>query len=46
MQEDYTNGLQIKHNGGWVLVKPVPSGLVVNIGDVIEAMHISRLNKS
>lgn len=36
MQEDQINGLQIKHNGGWVPVNPVPDALVVNVGDVIE----------
>lgn len=30
------NGLQIRHNGGWVPVKPVPNSLIVNVGDVLE----------
>ncbi|KAH7553718.1 hypothetical protein ACOSP7_029455 [Xanthoceras sorbifolium] len=39
MQEHDTHGLQIKHiNGGWMLVKPVPGALVVNVGDVIEIL--------
>ncbi|KAJ0088850.1 hypothetical protein Patl1_31836 [Pistacia atlantica] len=36
MQEDDTEGLQIKHNDEWVPVKPVQDALVVNVGDVIE----------
>ncbi|KAJ0027586.1 hypothetical protein Pint_35390 [Pistacia integerrima] len=36
MQEDDTEGLQIKHNEEWVPVKPVQDALVVNVGDVIE----------
>ncbi|XP_031276817.1 protein SRG1-like [Pistacia vera] len=38
MQEADINGLQIRHNGGWVQVKPVPDALVVNVGDVIEIL--------
>ncbi|XVF08126.1 hypothetical protein REPUB_Repub06bG0198900 [Reevesia pubescens] len=38
MQEDYVYGLQIKHNGEWVTVKPIPNALVVNVGDVIEIL--------
>ncbi|KAK2657827.1 hypothetical protein Ddye_010879 [Dipteronia dyeriana] len=38
MQEHDKHGLQIKHNGGWVPVKPVPDALVVNVGDVIEIL--------
>ncbi|KAL6336673.1 hypothetical protein AAG906_035987 [Vitis piasezkii] len=36
MQDDDVTGLQIKHSGEWVPVKPIPNALVVNIGDVIE----------
>lgn len=36
MQDDNVSGLQIRHQGEWVLVKPIPNALVVNIGDVIE----------
>ncbi|KAL5577117.1 hypothetical protein UlMin_018816 [Ulmus minor] len=31
-----TKGLQIRKDGRWVPVKPLPNGLVVNIGDVME----------
>ena len=36
LQDDETTGLQIKHKGGWLPVKPIPNALVVNVGDVIE----------
>ncbi|XP_038688610.1 protein SRG1-like [Tripterygium wilfordii] len=36
MQENDITGLQIKHNGEWVAVRPIPDALVVNVGDVIE----------
>ncbi|XP_052299045.1 protein SRG1-like isoform X2 [Citrus sinensis] len=38
MQEEDIKGLQIKHNGFWVPVKPVTDALVVNVGDVIEIL--------
>ncbi|KAK9126997.1 hypothetical protein Scep_015843 [Stephania cephalantha] len=36
MQDEDVTGLQIRHDGEWVSVKPIPNSLVVNIGDVIE----------
>lgn len=36
MQDNNVNGLQIRHNGGWVPVQPVPNSLIVNVGDVLE----------
>ncbi|CAN6581270.1 unnamed protein product [Malus baccata var. baccata] len=36
MQEDSVIGLQIRKDGQWVPVKPIPSAFVVNVGDVIE----------
>ncbi|XP_059669683.1 protein SRG1-like [Cornus florida] len=37
LQDNETTGLQIKHKGGWVPVKPIPNAIVVNIGDAMEA---------
>ncbi|PON45822.1 Oxoglutarate/iron-dependent dioxygenase [Parasponia andersonii] len=37
LQDDDITGLQIKHKGGWLPVKPIPNALVVNIGDAVEA---------
>lgn len=36
MQEDDVTGLQIKHKGKWVPIKPIPDAFVVNVGDIIE----------
>ncbi|KAL3536419.1 hypothetical protein ACH5RR_004880 [Cinchona calisaya] len=35
-QDDDITGLQIRHDGQWVPVKPIPEALVVNVGDVLE----------
>ncbi|PON33603.1 Oxoglutarate/iron-dependent dioxygenase [Parasponia andersonii] len=37
-QDDNVAGLQIRHQEGWVPVKPIPNALVVNIGDVIDIL--------
>ncbi|KAM0991284.1 hypothetical protein FF1_009701 [Malus domestica] len=36
MQEDNVTGLQIRKEGKWVPVKPIPNALVVNVGDALE----------
>lgn len=36
MQDDEITSLQIKHEGAWIPVKPIPNSLVVNIGDATE----------
>ena len=36
LQVNDVQGLQIKKNGKWILVKPLPGAFIVNIGDVIE----------
>ena len=36
LQDDDITGLEIRHAGGWMPVKPIPNSLIVNIGDVIE----------
>ncbi|EXC14806.1 Protein SRG1 [Morus notabilis] len=38
MQDDDVTGLEIRHQEGWVPVKPVPNALVVNVGDVMEIL--------
>ncbi|KAG8365585.1 hypothetical protein BUALT_Bualt18G0120700 [Buddleja alternifolia] len=35
-QLNETEGLQIRRDGKWVLVKPLPNAFVVNVGDVLE----------
>lgn len=34
--QDEVGGLQVKHDGKWVRVKPVPGALVINIGDLLQ----------
>ncbi|OMO93129.1 Plant peroxidase [Corchorus olitorius] len=38
IQVNEVEGLQIKKNGKWVPVKPIPGGFIINIGDIIEIM--------
>ncbi|XP_017972816.1 PREDICTED: S-norcoclaurine synthase 1 [Theobroma cacao] len=38
IQGNEVEGLQIKKNGEWVPVKPIPGTFIINIGDVIEIM--------
>lgn len=33
-----TEGLQVRKDGVWVPVKPIPNGLVINIGDMMEIL--------
>ena len=32
-------GLQVKHGEDWIDVEPVPGGLIVNIGDILQVSH-------
>ncbi|CAA6655012.1 unnamed protein product [Spirodela intermedia] len=36
LQDDDVTGLQIRHGGMWIPVKPMPNAFVVNIGDSVE----------
>ncbi|XP_034708370.1 S-norcoclaurine synthase 1-like [Vitis riparia] len=38
VQLNEVQGLQIKRNGKWIPIRPVPGAFIVNIGDVIEIM--------
>ncbi|XP_057798074.1 1-aminocyclopropane-1-carboxylate oxidase homolog 6-like [Salvia miltiorrhiza] len=41
--QDDTGGLQIKHDGRWIDVPPVPGALIVNIGDFLQLMSNDKL---
>lgn len=40
IQGNEVEGLQIKKNGKWVPVKPIPGTFIINIGDVIEVIYL------
>ena len=40
VQVDEVQGLQIKRNGKWIPIRPVPAGaFIVNIGDILEVTN-------
>ncbi|KAJ0959978.1 hypothetical protein J5N97_000268 [Dioscorea zingiberensis] len=38
LQVNQIQGLQIKKNGGWMPIKPLPGAFIVNIGDILEIL--------
>ncbi|XP_010664126.1 S-norcoclaurine synthase 1 isoform X2 [Vitis vinifera] len=38
LQVNEVQGLQIKRNGKWIPITPIPGAFIVNIGDIIEVM--------
>ncbi|CAL5430604.1 unnamed protein product [Camellia sinensis] len=36
--QNQVGGLQVKHGGDWVNIEPVPGGLIVNVGDILQIM--------
>ncbi|XP_010919592.2 S-norcoclaurine synthase 1 [Elaeis guineensis] len=42
LQVNQVQGLQIKNNGKWVPVKPLPGAFIVNVGDVFEIFSNGR----
>ncbi|CAL9162202.1 unnamed protein product [Musa hybrid cultivar] len=44
LQINDVQGLQIKNNGKWFPVRPLPGALVVNIGDILEILSNGKLN--
>jgi len=38
LQEDGVVGLQVRKDGDWIPVLPIPGGLVINIGDMVEVI--------
>ncbi|GAB2224782.1 hypothetical protein Droror1_Dr00005555 [Drosera rotundifolia] len=39
LQVNEIAGLQVKKDGKWILVNPLPNAFVVNIGDIMEVIH-------
>eukprot|EP01018_Ginkgo_biloba_P006772 Gb_26143 [translate_table: standard] len=40
LQDEGIEGLHIRKNGEWIPVQPIPSALVINIGDMLEAYRV------
>lgn len=38
LQVNETEGLQIRKERIWVLIKPLPNALIINVGDIMEVM--------
>lgn len=38
LQVNEVEGLQIKKNGMWVPIKPLPNAFIVNIGEILEVI--------
>ncbi|XP_072963983.1 S-norcoclaurine synthase 1-like [Typha angustifolia] len=38
LQASQVEGLQIKRDGSWLAIKPLPDALIVNIGDLLEVL--------
>ena len=41
LQVNEVEGLQIKKDGKWVSIKPLPNAFIVNVGDILEVSHIT-----
>jgi isopenicillin N synthase-like dioxygenase len=39
LQNGDIEGLQIRKDGQWIPVKPLPDALIINLGDVLEVCH-------
>jgi isopenicillin N synthase-like dioxygenase len=37
-KDDDVNGLQVRHDGQWVPVQPLPNALIINVGNMIEIL--------
>lgn len=44
LQLNDVQGLQVRKDGKWILIKPMPNAFIVNIGDIIEVKLPSLFN--
>lgn len=44
LQVSDVQGLQIRRNGAWIPVKPIPGAFSVNIGDILEVINMTTSN--
>ncbi|XP_024530603.1 probable 2-oxoglutarate-dependent dioxygenase At5g05600 [Selaginella moellendorffii] len=42
LMEDHVGGLQVRKNGRWFAVKPVPGAFIANLGDQVEVLSNGR----
>lgn len=42
LQVNQVQGLQIRRNGRWIAIKPIPGAFIVNIGDILEILSNGR----
>lgn len=43
LQLNEVEGLQIKKDGIWIPIKPLPNAFIVNIGDILEVISLSMI---
>ncbi|RZC66095.1 hypothetical protein C5167_009776 [Papaver somniferum] len=44
--QDHIGGLQILHQNQWVVIKPIPATLVVNIGDLLQLINNDKFKSA
>ncbi|KAK9266915.1 hypothetical protein L1049_027174 [Liquidambar formosana] len=44
MEVNDVQGLQIKKNGKWVPIRPIPGAFIINVGDIIEIVSNGEYN--
>lgn len=45
IQVNEVQGLQIKKNGKWIPIKPIPGAFIVNIGDTLEVIKAEQITR-